>query len=48
MFLPRARSLLLAPAMPTEIHVGILTGALAGGLESRMIIRHLALFSDEP
>jgi hypothetical protein len=28
--------------------VGVLTGALAGGLESRTVIRHLALFGDEP
>ena len=28
--------------------VGVLTGALAGGLESRAVIRHLALFLDEP
>ena len=28
--------------------VGVLTGALAGGLESRTVIRHLALFLDEP
>jgi predicted Zn-dependent protease len=28
--------------------VGVLTGALAGGLESRTLIRHLALFEDEP
>ena len=27
---------------------GVLTGALAGGLESRALIRHLALFEDEP
>lgn len=27
--------------------VGVLTGALAGGLESRNVIRHLALFKDE-
>lgn len=26
---------------------GMLTGALAGGLESRAVIRHLALFDDE-
>ena len=28
--------------------VGVLTGALAGGLESRTVVRHLALFSDRP
>lgn len=28
--------------------VGVLTGALAGGLENRAVIRHLALFMDEP
>lgn len=28
--------------------VGVTTGALAGGLESRTVIRHLALFLDEP
>lgn len=28
--------------------VGVLTGALAGGLESRTVIRHLALFRDRP
>lgn len=28
--------------------IGVLTGALAGGLESRTVIRHLALFLDEP
>ena len=28
--------------------VGVLTGALAGGLESRNLIRHLALFRDAP
>lgn len=28
--------------------VGVLTGALAGGLESRTVIRHLALFLREP
>ena len=28
--------------------VGVLTGALAGGLESRTLIRHLALFEREP
>lgn len=28
--------------------VGVLTGALAGGLENRAVIRHLALFRDEP
>lgn len=28
--------------------IGVLTGALAGGLESRAVIRHLALFLDEP
>lgn len=28
--------------------IGVLTGALAGGLESRAVIRHLALFRDEP
>jgi predicted Zn-dependent protease len=28
--------------------IGVLTGALAGGLESRTVIRHLALFPDEP
>ncbi|WP_327051150.1 hypothetical protein [Halomicrococcus gelatinilyticus] len=28
--------------------VGVLTGALAGGLESRTILRHLALFHDTP
>jgi hypothetical protein len=28
--------------------VGVLTGSLAGGLESRTVIRHLALFSDRP
>lgn len=28
--------------------VGVLTGALAGGLESRTVLRHLALFLDEP
>lgn len=28
--------------------VGVLTGALAGGLESRNVIRHLALFREEP
>jgi predicted Zn-dependent protease len=27
---------------------GVLTGALAGGLESRALIRHLALFEDDP
>jgi predicted Zn-dependent protease len=28
--------------------VGVLTGALAGGVESRTVIRHLALFRDDP
>lgn len=28
--------------------IGVLSGALAGGLESRAIIRHLALFPDRP
>jgi predicted Zn-dependent protease len=28
--------------------VGVLTGSLAGGLESRTVVRHLALFSDRP
>lgn len=28
--------------------VGVTAGAPAGGLESRTIIRHLALFEDEP
>ena len=28
--------------------IGVLTGALAGGLESRTVIRHLALFLDRP
>lgn len=28
--------------------VGVTTGALAGGLESRAVIRHLALFEDTP
>ena len=28
--------------------VGLTTGALAGGLESRTVIQHLALFEDEP
>jgi hypothetical protein len=28
--------------------VGVLSGALAGGLESRTIVRHLALFDDRP
>jgi predicted Zn-dependent protease len=28
--------------------IGVLTGALAGGLESRDVIRHLALFRSEP
>jgi hypothetical protein len=28
--------------------IGVLTGALAGGLESRTVIRHLALFRDRP
>jgi hypothetical protein len=28
--------------------IGVLTGALAGGLESRTVIRHLALFRNEP
>ena len=28
--------------------VGVTTGALAGGLESRNVIQHLALFEDEP
>jgi predicted Zn-dependent protease len=28
--------------------IGVLSGALAGGLESRAIIRHLTLFLDEP
>lgn len=28
--------------------IGVLTGALAGGLESRAVIRHLALFNDDP
>lgn len=28
--------------------IGVLTGALAGGLENRTVIRHLALFMDEP
>lgn len=28
--------------------IGVLTGALAGGLESREVIRHLTLFGDEP
>ncbi len=28
--------------------VGVLTGALAGGLENRSVVRHLALFMDEP
>jgi hypothetical protein len=28
--------------------IGVLTGSLAGGLESRTVVRHLALFSDRP
>ena len=28
--------------------IGVLTGALAGGLDSRIVIRHLALFPEEP
>lgn len=28
--------------------IGVTTGALAGGLESRTVIQHLALFQDEP
>lgn len=28
--------------------IGVLTGSLAGGLESRAVIRHLALFQEEP
>nr|MBA2670334.1 hypothetical protein [Gemmatimonadota bacterium] len=28
--------------------IGVLTGALAGGLESRDVIRHLGLFEREP
>ncbi|MBD0320957.1 MAG: hypothetical protein ICV87_11525 [Gemmatimonadetes bacterium] len=28
--------------------IGVLTGALAGGLDSRILIRHLALFPEEP
>ena len=28
--------------------VGVLTGSLAGGLESRAVVRHLALFSNRP
>lgn len=28
--------------------LGVLTGALAGGLESRTVLRHLALFLDQP
>ena len=28
--------------------IGVITGALAGGLDSRIVIRHLALFPDEP
>lgn len=28
--------------------IGVITGALAGGLDNRIVIRHLALFPDEP
>ena len=28
--------------------IGVMTGALAGGLDSRIVIRHLALFPEEP
>ncbi|MFW6384894.1 MAG: hypothetical protein ACOCY7_02025 [Halodesulfurarchaeum sp.] len=28
--------------------IGVLSGALAGGIENRMAIRHLALFLDQP
>ena len=28
--------------------IGVLTGALGGGLESRDVVRHLALFEAEP
>lgn len=40
-----ADKFLLAAFISTN---GVLTGALAGGLESRTLIRHLALFDDEP
>lgn len=28
--------------------IGVLSGALAGGVENRMALRHLALFLDRP
>ncbi len=28
--------------------IGVVSGALAGGLESRTVLQHLALFRDEP
>jgi len=28
--------------------IGVLSGALAGGIENRMALRHLALFLDDP
>jgi hypothetical protein len=28
--------------------IGVLSGALAGGIESRTIVQHLTLFRDEP
>lgn len=28
--------------------IGVTTGALAGGLDSRTVIQHLALFQDQP
>ena len=45
---PRVTSLDLVRTAAFISTIGVATGALAGGLESRTVIRHLALFLDRP